>query len=87
MKKTKKIFSIFLALMMIFSLVSCSNNKETIKESNVETKNKLTKKESQKEESHDSEYISDVVVVGGGGAGLVSALSAAEKDAKVIVLE
>ncbi|MFL8888000.1 flavocytochrome c [Helcococcus kunzii] len=87
MKKTKKIFSIFLALMMIFSLVSCSNNKETIKESNVETKNKSTKKESQKEESDDSEYISDVIVVGGGGAGLVSALSAAEKNAKVIVLE
>lgn len=53
------------------------------------------KSESTKEEAdtkldqakEEAEYKSDVLVIGGGGAGLVSALSAAQEGANVIVLE
>ena len=41
----------------------------------------------EKEPAQDAAYEADVVIVGGGGSGLISALSAAEQGAKVIIVE
>lgn len=92
MKMQKRLLGSFLSLVMAISVVSCGNNEKVNQESNdestlEETSVEPTSQDAEKVEVADSEYISDVIVVGGGGAGLVSALSAAEDGANVIVLE
>lgn len=77
--KGKKLLSFLLATsMMAFALVGCSNQ-NGIGSNSENEKNTNTKV--------DKTYETDVIVVGGGGAGLVSALTAAENGKKVILLE
>lgn len=72
----KKIFAGFMSLIMIASLSACASKPV---ESTEETKPTVQKSENDVE--------TDVVVVGGGGAGIASAISASENGANVVLIE
>ena len=78
----KKRISLLLVFVLLFiSLVGCNKPSEQETPTNPETTNE------EKEVSEVKSFNSDVLVIGGGGTGLVAALSAAEEGANVILLE
>jgi fumarate reductase flavoprotein subunit len=73
--KKKKLFSILSAVLISTSLLTACGSK-----SQTDVADKDTAKVAET-------YTSDVLVIGGGGTGLVAALSASEKGSNVIILE
>jgi len=78
--KMKKILSLILAISLVLSLgVGCKPN-DTVKPQN-------EGQENSNEVKVDETFDTDVLVIGGGGAGLTSALTASENGKKVILIE
>lgn len=76
-KSTKRVLALISALFMITALFSACSSKD---DTDTQDKNETTN-------NSETSYTSDVLVIGGGGTGLVAALTAAEEGANVILLE
>ena len=73
----RKVVSLLMSLCLILSLSACSsNNNASTATSNTEGT-----------EATENDLTTDVVVVGGGGAGIASAISASQNGADVILIE